>query len=150
MRDMHDGIGGELGLLCAALEQRKLDDHSLRDNLTAIHDELYLMVQSLDTFGDDPGIALGQIRPRLESRVTAAGMKFIFNIGRLRDGAEYIFHCGVECSSHHYMDQRATRLGGTLQTIVSECGTRIVLSLPWDVLSAAAYRRNSDTGNRSV
>ena len=83
MRDMHDGIGGELGSLRAALEQRRIDDSSLRDNLTAIHDELYLMVQSLDTFGDDLGIALGQIRPRLESRVAAAGMTFIFNIGHL-------------------------------------------------------------------
>ena len=49
------------------------------------------------------------------------------------------------------MDQRATRIGGTLQAIASECGTRIVLSLPWDVLSAdAANKHNNNTGNRSV
>ena len=207
MRDMHDGIGGELGSLRAALEQRKIDDHSLRDNLTAIHDELYLMVQSLDTFGDDLGIALGQIRPRLEERVTSAGMKFVFNIGRLPmtlntssavvSNVVRIIQEAVTNAVRHSdagsveirveetsscllfmviddgdglgddrssvqtgnglrnMDQRANRVGGTLQTIASERGTRIVLSLPWDVLSTGAphqrnNERNNDTGKRLV
>ncbi|MEM7256555.1 MAG: ATP-binding protein [Pseudomonadota bacterium] len=203
MRDMHAGIGGELGSLRAALEQRKMDDHSLRDNLTTIHDELYLMVQSLDTFGDDLGIALGQIRPRLEERVTSAGMKFVFSIGRLpmvlntsstvvsnvvriiqeavtnavrhsdADSVEIRVEEAPGClvlmviddgrglgagrsspqagKGLRNMEQRANRLGGTLQTSASERGTRIVLSLPWDELSTGApYQRNNDAGKRSV
>lgn len=76
MRDMHDGIGGRLLSLEAQLRQAPapLSPSHVADELRGALDELRLIVDSLDTAGDDLGVALGAFRGRMAPRLRAAGL----------------------------------------------------------------------------
>lgn len=84
MRDMHDGMGGRLMSLAAQL--RNSDNVTapsraeLADELLAALDELRLIVDSLDTAGDDLGMALGAFRARMEPKLVAAGIELDWQI----------------------------------------------------------------------
>ncbi len=76
MRDMHDGIGGRLLSLEAQLRQSPEPPAAtaVADELRGALDELRLIVDSLDTAGDDLGVALGAFRGRMAPRLRAAGL----------------------------------------------------------------------------
>lgn len=84
MRDMHDGMGGQL--LSVLMLSR--DETSPRQMITrtveqAI-DDLRLLIDSLDSVGDTMDIALGQFRERAETKLRAAGMTLAWS-NRLDD-----------------------------------------------------------------
>lgn len=77
MRDMHDGMGGRLMSIAAQLRaggEQTPRPEQLADELIAALDELRLIVDSLDTAGDDLGMALGAFRGRMEGKLRAAGI----------------------------------------------------------------------------
>lgn len=74
MRDMHDGIGGQLMSLLFAARQKALGPDDLTQGLQATIDELRLIIDSLDTVGESLGSALASFRARIEPRLNAAGI----------------------------------------------------------------------------
>lgn len=77
MRDMHDGMGGRLMSIAAQLRAQgdAPPPERLAEELMEALDELRLIVDSLDTAGDDLGMALGAFRARMEGKLRAAGIE---------------------------------------------------------------------------
>lgn len=75
MRDMHDGIGGQLMSLLFAARQKTIPRAELTEGLQAVIDELRLIIDSLDTVGESLGAALASFRSRIEPRLGAAGIR---------------------------------------------------------------------------
>ncbi|MCC6245945.1 MAG: hypothetical protein IT353_24140 [Gemmatimonadaceae bacterium] len=82
MRDMHDGIGGRLLSLEAQLRHSSAPPSPphIADELRGALDELRLIVDSLDTAGDDLGVALGAFRGRMAPRLRAAGLTLDWSV----------------------------------------------------------------------
>jgi len=74
MRDMHDGIGGQLMSLLFAARQKALPPEELAQSLQGVIDELRLIIDSLDTVGETLSTALASFRGRIEPRLNAAGI----------------------------------------------------------------------------
>lgn len=74
MRDMHDGVGGQLMNLLFAARQKSLPREELTQSLQAVIDELRLIINSLDTVGKSLSAALASFRSRIEPRLRAAGI----------------------------------------------------------------------------
>ncbi len=72
MQDMHDGIGGSLVSMRAALEGGNWKEQDICDGLGNALDDLYLMIHSLDPYDADLSLALGSIRRTLENRLRRA------------------------------------------------------------------------------
>jgi two-component system, NarL family, sensor histidine kinase UhpB len=80
MRDLHDGLGGEMIAVLALAEGRHpvADDiaHHARSALT----DMRLIVASLEDFGGDISLALGTWKERAEPQVLSAGLRFLWKI----------------------------------------------------------------------
>lgn len=66
MRDMHDGVGGQLVALISQAEAGTLHAGQLEAQLRRSLDDLRLMIDSLDEACADLGVALGMLRQRLQ------------------------------------------------------------------------------------
>ena len=75
MRDMHDGIGGQLMSLLFAARKQPIPPAELATSLQQVVDELRLIIDSLDTVGETLGTALATFRARIEPRLSAAGIE---------------------------------------------------------------------------
>jgi|GEM_PF-2961300 len=80
MRDMHDGIGGQLLGLILQARSRKLSDQSLVSGLEQSLDDLRLVVDSLEQGEGSLTGALGAFRGRIEPRCEAAGVELDWQI----------------------------------------------------------------------
>ncbi|MCB1636829.1 MAG: hypothetical protein KDI51_19735, partial [Xanthomonadales bacterium] len=67
MRDMHDGVGGQLVALIGQVEHGGLQPGHFRQQLRRSLDDLRLMIDSLDDACADLGVALGMLRQRLQA-----------------------------------------------------------------------------------
>lgn len=74
MRDMHDGVGGQLVSSLALLEGRRPEPEALKDVLTSALTDLRLMIDSLDGQTGDLGLLLGALRERMEPILESAGI----------------------------------------------------------------------------
>jgi signal transduction histidine kinase len=80
MRDMHDGIGGQLiGLMLQARAQ-KLSSEALVSGLEQSLDDLRMVVDSLEQGEGSLTSALGAFRARIEPRCQAAGVELAWEI----------------------------------------------------------------------
>jgi two-component system, NarL family, sensor histidine kinase UhpB len=75
MRDMHDGMGGQLLSLLMLARDPDAPRAELEGLVEAAIADLRLLVDSLDTVGDDIEIALALFRERLGPRLSAAGVE---------------------------------------------------------------------------
>lgn len=75
MRDMHDGIGGQLMSLLFVSRKQAIPQEELTTSLQQVIDELRLIIDSLDTVGETLGTALATFRARIEPRLSAAGIE---------------------------------------------------------------------------
>lgn len=75
MRDMHDGIGGQLMSLLFASRRQPIPQTELTESLQLVIDELRLIIDSLDTVGETLGTALATFRARIEPKLSAAGIE---------------------------------------------------------------------------
>lgn len=86
MRDLHDGIGGQLVsiLSLSELEGERRAADIARASRRAL-DDLRLVVASLEDVGDDLGLMLGMFRERIEPQLRAAGMELAWRMTALPD-----------------------------------------------------------------
>jgi signal transduction histidine kinase len=81
MRDMHDGIGGQLLGLVLQAKANKLSGESLVQGLEESLADLRVIVDSLEQGDGSLATVLGAFRARIEPRVEAAGAQLIWEIG---------------------------------------------------------------------
>ncbi|ESQ86667.1 hypothetical protein ABAC460_22835 [Asticcacaulis sp. AC460] len=75
MRDMHDGIGGQLIALLLSSRKGPVAQDDLSRSLGDMVDELRLMIDSMDSAGDSLTDALAAFRERIEPRLSSAGIE---------------------------------------------------------------------------
>ena len=80
MRDMHDGVGGQLVSLIAQVRAPNVEPMDISRSLNAVLEDLRLIVDSLDTAGDSLGFALGAFRNRLGPKLKAAGITLAWEV----------------------------------------------------------------------
>jgi len=79
MRDMHDGIGGQL-VAAIALASRPTATRELDGLLHEALDDLRMMIDSLESTEADLLTALGMLRMRVTNRFAAAGIEFHWEV----------------------------------------------------------------------
>jgi signal transduction histidine kinase len=79
MRDMHDGIGGQL-VAAIALASRPESSRELDGLLHEALDDLRMMIDSLESSEADLLTALGMLRMRVTNRFAAAGLEFRWEV----------------------------------------------------------------------
>ncbi len=80
MRDMHDGVGSHLMSLLALARMKKLEPKQLEESLADCIDELKLTIDSLEPVEQDLLLVLGNLRYRLEPRLSAAGIRLAWSV----------------------------------------------------------------------
>lgn len=80
MRDMHDGVGGQLVGLLLAVRRGTVDQTRIAESLQEVMDEIRLMIDSVDStttsFGAMLEIFEVRVRPRVEDAGFAFGWKY--------------------------------------------------------------------------
>lgn len=83
MRDLHDGMGGEVATMLALAERPDPDTHEIAGHARAALADMRLIIASLEDYGGDLTLALGAWRERMEPQVRAAGMRLVWDIDDL-------------------------------------------------------------------
>ena len=79
MRDMHDGMGGQLLSVLMLSRDQASPRELIADTAEQAIDDLRLLIDSLDSVGETLDIALGQFRERAETKLRAAGMRLVWS-----------------------------------------------------------------------
>ncbi|MFN3989464.1 MAG: sensor histidine kinase [Erythrobacter sp.] len=85
MRDMHDGMGGQLLAVLMLSRDEASPRGAITQTVEQAIDDLRLLIDSLDSVGDTLDFALGQFRERAETKLRAAGMRLAWS-NRLASG----------------------------------------------------------------
>jgi signal transduction histidine kinase len=80
MRDVHEGLGGQLMSLLATVESRVFEPELLGDAIRDALDDLRILVLSRDDDDGDLVSRLSVVRGRLEPRLRRAGLRFDWQI----------------------------------------------------------------------
>ena len=80
MRDMHDGVGGQLITALAALEGGRAAPADVAQIVRECIDDLRLVIDSMEPIDDDLVALLGSLRYRLEPRLKAAGIRLSWQV----------------------------------------------------------------------
>lgn len=80
MRDVHEGLGGQLMSLLATVESRVFEPELLGDAIRDALDDLRILVLSRDEEDEDLVARLSVVRGRLEPRLRRAGLRFDWQI----------------------------------------------------------------------
>lgn len=75
VRDMHDGLGGQLVSLLMRARNGSIDNDELTAALQSSLEDLRLIVHSMYNVGDSLGTALGTFRSKIEPQLEAAGIE---------------------------------------------------------------------------
>lgn len=96
MRDLHDGVGGQLMGLRALLAQGASAEQSLVKEVDSALDEMRLTIDALQPSGGDLCTLLATLRYRLQSRFDASGIRVAWHLPDLKADlflpAEHVFH----------------------------------------------------------
>jgi hypothetical protein len=85
MREIHDGVGSQLVGLLNMVTRTGADPAALRDQVQMALDEMRMAVDSLQPAHDDLATLLATLRYRLQSRLQAAGIEVVWDVGELPD-----------------------------------------------------------------
>lgn len=80
MRDMHDGVGGQLVGLLLEVRRGAIDNQRMADGLQTAMDEIRLMIDSVDSTGTTLATMLAVFESRVRPRVHGAGLQFDWKI----------------------------------------------------------------------
>jgi signal transduction histidine kinase len=80
MRDMHDGIGGQLITAISRVRATKLNQDEMLAVLTEVLDDLRLIIDSLQGQNGDLTSALGNFRYRMEPRLKSIGITLLWQL----------------------------------------------------------------------
>ena len=83
MRDMHDGVGGQLITALAAIEGGRTAPADVAEIVRECIDDLRLVIDSMEPIDHDVLALLGSLRYRLESRLNAAGIRLTWQVSEL-------------------------------------------------------------------
>jgi signal transduction histidine kinase len=83
MRDMHDGMGGQLVSTLAMVEGGRFTPDRVAEALRDALDDLRLVIDSLDPVDDDLLSVLGVVRARFEPRLERHGIHFDWQVADL-------------------------------------------------------------------
>lgn len=122
MRDMHDGIGGQLIGLILQARSKKLSGEALVAGLEQSLDDLRMVVDSLEQGEGSLTGALGAFRARIEPRCEAAGVELVWEIddvgetpGIGPDKTLQIYRVLLEACTNALKHSGATRLTVSLK-----------------------------------
>ncbi len=138
MRDMHDGTGGQLVSALAMVETGDFDAGAVADLLREALADLRLTIDSLDPTEPDLLSLLGAARARLEPRLEALGVAFVWQLRDVGRPAEFGPHTAL-----HVLRIFQEAVGNVLRhadarTIaVRTCEERDVDGTRWVVLEIA-------------
>lgn len=85
LRDMHDGLGGQLVSTLAMVESGRFEPEELAEALRDSLDDLRLMVHSLDPSEADLLSMLAVVRERVEPRLARRGLRFAWHVEDVPD-----------------------------------------------------------------
>lgn len=85
MRDMHDGVGGQLVALIGQAQMQALSGSELQHQLRGTLDDLRLMIDSLDEACADLSVALGMFRKRMEPSLARLSVQVQWHTAHLPD-----------------------------------------------------------------
>lgn len=80
MRDVHDGVGGQLVSTLAMVERGETDADAVAESIRAALEDLRLVIDSMDPIEDDLLSVLGSVRSRLEPRLARHGLRFAWAV----------------------------------------------------------------------
>jgi signal transduction histidine kinase len=83
MRDMHDGVGGNLVSLLAMIESERTSRRQMAAAVRSALDDMRLMIDSLDPVDDDLNAVLAMYRDRLIPRMTGSGIDLAWEVDLL-------------------------------------------------------------------
>jgi signal transduction histidine kinase len=96
MREMHDGMGGNLVSTLAMIESGDFDKDELSEAIRGALDDMRLVIDSLDPDVDDIPTLLAMVRCRLEPRLRRRGLRFDWRVDDLPEldgmGPEQYLH----------------------------------------------------------
>ena len=96
VRDMHDGMGGQLVSLLTLVRSGERDPKLIENALAESLEDLRLVIDSMDVAGEDLAVGLGMLRARLEPRLREMGLAVHWNThqlpGGIRLGPEGLLH----------------------------------------------------------
>jgi signal transduction histidine kinase len=86
MRDLHDGIGGQLVSILAMSEMPPTEQTpaTIRDASRRALDDLRLVITSMEDTGDDLAMLLGSFRERIEPQLRQAGIRLNWRMATSR------------------------------------------------------------------
>ncbi|WP_205631878.1 sensor histidine kinase [Paraurantiacibacter namhicola] len=79
MRDMHDGLGSQLMSMLLAARRGKAEPAKVAEGLQQVVDEMRLMIDSMDSLGENLTAAFSSFRGRLQPRIEDAGFTLVWN-----------------------------------------------------------------------
>lgn len=80
MRDIHDGIGGQLVATLASIESGQINKKVLSTSLKSALQDLRLVIDSLDYEAEDLTTLLGMLRMRLSDQLSSASLKLHWKV----------------------------------------------------------------------
>jgi signal transduction histidine kinase len=86
VRDMHDGMGSQLVSLLTLVRSGRKDPQFLEAGLEECLQDLRLVIDSMDTAGEDLAVGLGMLRSRLEPRLRGIGLTVHWDTHGLPEG----------------------------------------------------------------
>lgn len=89
MRDMHDGMGGQLITTLAMIDDQRTDMPQVAQSLRSALQDLRLMIDSLDVAGEDITTMLGMFRSRIEPSLSAQNIKLNWQVEPIGEIPEF-------------------------------------------------------------
>lgn len=86
MRDMHDGVGGQLIGLLLSVRRGAVDNETVIEGLQTVMDEIRLMIDTTDAEGTTLEAMLAVFEARVRPRVEGAGFQFLWRDERQAGG----------------------------------------------------------------
>lgn len=83
MRDIHDGIGGQLVATLVSMDAGPVSQEHLKSNLKAALQDLRMVIDSLDYEAEDLPTLLGMLRMRLSEQLSNASLKLHWRVDDL-------------------------------------------------------------------
>lgn len=133
MRDIHDGIGGQLVTTLAAIDSSEITKESIKDNLKLALQDLRLVIDSLDGDSQDITTILGTLRMRLGDLLEKANIKLIWKVQDLP-----------------LLDKFGPEKSLNIMRIIQEAITNVVKHSGASILTISTYEKEKDTKKYSV
>jgi len=108
MRDIHDGIGGQLLSLLLRVRTGSLEQSEVATEIQSSLTDLRLVVDSVDQFGGDLASALATFRSRAEQQMAAARIRFRWH--QPAKNIEKKFSAGQTLQLYRFMQEAITNI----------------------------------------